>query len=110
MQHQGMGATEFYGPGPEFTVDTEKPLTLVTQFLTHDGTDEGNLTEIRRLYIQDGKVIANAASSIPGVTGNSITDPFCNSQKKAFWDYDHHQEKGGLASMGRTLKRGLVNG
>ena len=29
-------------------------------------------------------------------------------RKVAFKDYDHHQEKGGLASMGETLKRGMV--
>ena len=29
-------------------------------------------------------------------------------RKIAFKDYDHHQEKGGLASMGETLKRGMV--
>lgn len=45
---------------------------------------------------------------IPGVTGSAITDTFCNAQKAAFKDYDHHQEKGGLASMGETLKRGMV--
>ena len=46
-----------------------------------DGTDEGTLSEIRRLYVQDGKVISNAASSIPGVTGNAITDKFCDAQQ-----------------------------
>jgi len=103
-----MGAPDFYGPGPNYKVDSDRPLTIVTQFLTDDGTDEGTLSEIRRLYVQDGKVISNAASSIPGVTGNAITDTFCDAQKIAFKDYDHHQEKGGLASMGETLKRGMV--
>ena len=46
-----------------------------------DGTDEGTLSEIRRLYVQDGKVIANAPSMIPGVTGSAITDDFCNAQQ-----------------------------
>lgn len=104
----GMGAKTFYGNGSSFAVDSNEPLTLVTQFITHDGTDEGNLTEIRRLYIQHGKVIANAASRIPNVTGSAITDGFCNAQKKAFGDYDHHQKLGGLVSMGETLKRGMV--
>lgn len=103
-----MGAHSFYGPGKDFEVDSMKPLTVVTQFLTDDGTDTGKLVEIRRLYVQDGKLIQNAESSIPNVTGNAITDSFCNEQKKAFEDYDHHQEKGGLASMGEALARGLV--
>lgn len=50
-------------------------------FHPQDGTDEGTLSEIRRLYVQDGKVISNAASSIPGVTGNAITDTFCDAQQ-----------------------------
>jgi len=101
-----MGAHDFYGPGKE--LDSTKPLTVVTQFITDDNTDTGNLVEIRRIYIQDGKVIANADSEIENVTGNTMTDEFCNSQKKAFGDYDHHQVKGGLVSMGETLKRGMV--
>ena len=44
----------FYGPGPQFTVNnTEKPMTVVTQFITTDGTDNGDLKEIRHFYIQD---------------------------------------------------------
>ena len=27
-------------------------MTVVTQFLTHDGTDNGDLVEMRRLYLQ----------------------------------------------------------
>lgn len=34
--------------------------------------------------------------------------PYFFFRKIAFKDYDHHQEKGGLASMGETLKRGMV--
>ena len=31
-------------------------MTVVTQFITEDGTDNGDLVEIRRLYVQDGQV------------------------------------------------------
>jgi len=81
---------------------------VVTQFITDDQTDTGNLVEIRRIYLQDGKIIANADSKVEDAAGNTMTDEFCNAQKKAFSDYDHHQEKGGLRSMGETLKRGMV--
>jgi len=48
----------------------------VTQFLTTDGTDTGDLKEIRRFYVQDGKEIPNAKSNI--VQGfESITDETC---------------------------------
>jgi len=101
-----MGAHGFYGPGKE--VDSTIPMTVVTQFITDDQTDTGKLVEIRRIYVQNGKVIANAGSKIQNVTGNTMTDEFCNAQKETFGDYDHHQEKGGLQSMGEALKRGMV--
>lgn len=103
-----MGSTSFYGVGPEFAVDSSKPLTVVTQFLTADGTDEGELSEIRRLYVQDGKVITLANSSIPGVTGNAITDEFCTAQKKVFDDPNDFKQKGGMKAMGDALARGMV--
>ena len=79
-----MGDTSFYGKG--LTVDTSKKFTVVTQFITSDGTDSGTLSEIKRFYVQNGVVIPNSNSTITGVTGNSITDSFCNAQKTAFGD------------------------
>lgn len=49
----------FFGPGSQFQLDTTKPINVVTQFLTNDGTDNGDLVEIRRFYIQDGRKITN---------------------------------------------------
>merc|ERR1711957_1028177 len=70
-----MGDTSFYGQGPTFDVETTKPMTVVTQFLTHDGTDTGDLSEIRRFYVQDGRVIENSqATSLGSDGGSSITD------------------------------------
>lgn len=60
------------------------------------------------MYVQEGKVIAEANSSIPGTSGNSITDEFCSAQKAAFQDPDDHKAKGGLKKMGEALDRGLV--
>merc|ERR1719240_684858 len=57
-----MGNKTFYGPGPEFTVDTTRPMTVITQFLTDDCTDDGVLSEIRRHYVQDGKLIHSPPS------------------------------------------------
>lgn len=103
-----MGDKEFYGPGSFFTLDSTKLMTVVTQFLTDDGTDNGNLVEIRQFYLQDGKLISHASSSIPGVEGDSVTDALCKNQKTAFGSVDHFQVKGGLRSMGSALKRGMV--
>merc|ERR1712127_348458 len=92
-----MGALNFYGKGAGFDVDTTKPLTVVTQFITSDGTDAGDLSEIKRFYVQGGKVIENSESTILGTgAGNSVTDAFCGAQKTAFGDLNDFDRKGGL--------------
>jgi len=104
-----MGEPDFYGTGPGFKVDTTKPIQVVTQFLTADGTDTGDLSEIKRFYIQDGMVIPNSEATILGKKGgNSITDDFCTKQKKKFGDLNDFALKGGLKEMGEALDRGMV--
>jgi len=103
-----MGGETFYGFGPEFGVDTTKPITVVTQFLTTDGTDEGDLSEIRRLYVQDGKVINNSISSVTPHRADSIKDNYCEDQKVKFNNTDHFKKNGGLKRMGQAMDRGLV--
>merc|ERR1711862_308070 len=77
-----MGNLDFYGRGSQYDVDTLKPMTLVTQFLTTDGTDSGDLSEIRRFYVQDGKVIHSPPSTILGADdSDSITDAFCDAKE-----------------------------
>ena len=39
--------------------------------------DDGDLIDIRRFYVQDGKVIPNSNVSIAEVRGDSITDKVC---------------------------------
>jgi len=74
-------------------------MTVVTQFLTHDGTDVGNRSEVQRFYMQDGKVIENSEATVLGPSaGSSITDEFCSKQKA----------KGALKQMGEALDRGMV--
>jgi hypothetical protein len=53
-----MGNTAFYGPG--LTVDTNQKITVVTQFVGSP------FTSIRRFYVQNGRVIPNSNSTIPG--------------------------------------------
>ncbi|QDS73092.1 hypothetical protein FKW77_000280 [Venturia effusa] len=97
-----MGDTTFYGKGK--TVDTSSKFTVVTQFIGSP------LTEIKRFYVQNGKVIPNAQSKIPGVTGNSITPEFCTAQKAAFGETakDTFTKHGGFPSMSQALSRGMV--
>lgn len=101
-----MGNATFYGES--MIIDTTAPVTVVTQFITTDGTEAGDLSEIKRFYVQNGKVIPNSMSDISGVTGNSITDSFCSAQKNAFGDTDYMKAKGGLAAFGKQLDLGMV--
>jgi cellulose 1,4-beta-cellobiosidase len=104
-----MGDEDFFGPGKEFTVDTTKPMTVVTQFVTDDGTDDGDLVEIRRLYVQDGKVVKNSNANILGPDGgDSITEAYCTAQKKKFNDPDDFAKKKGLKQTGEALRRGMT--
>jgi cellulose 1,4-beta-cellobiosidase len=79
-----LGDQKFYGNGSEFKVDTTKPFTVVTQFVTHDGTDTGDVVEIRRKYVQGGVVIDNTNITLNGKTYNSISDDFCEDEATAF--------------------------
>lgn len=102
-----MGDTEFYGPGKK--IDTTKKFTVVTQFVTSDGTDSGTLTEIRRKYVQGGTVIDNSVSKISGITETgSVSDTFCNEQKTAFGDTNSFEKLGGMKAMGGAIGRGMV--
>jgi len=103
-----MGDQTFFGKGSSFKIDTSRPITVVTQFLTTDGTDTGDLSEIRRIYVQDGKQINNSHASISNLTADSVSDPACNAQKKAFGDINDFSKKGGLKQMGAALERGMV--
>jgi len=104
-----MGDRTFYGEGSSFTLDSSKPMTLVTQFITDDGTDNGNLIEMRRFWIQNGQTIANSVSQIPGMQAwDSVSEPMCDEQKATFKDPDDHREKNGLKQMGDSMARGQV--
>jgi hypothetical protein len=54
-----LGKKKFYGRGPSYCVDTTKPFTIVTRFVSVDGTDTGDLKEIQRFYKQNGRTIPN---------------------------------------------------
>ena len=95
-----MGDSSFYGKGK--TVDTSKKFTVVTQFI-------GNpLKEIKRFYVQNGKVIPNSQSKIPGVEGNSITPEYCDAQKKVFGDNYAFKDKGGFSGLSSAMSKGMV--
>ncbi|KAH7141026.1 glycosyl hydrolase family 7-domain-containing protein [Dactylonectria macrodidyma] len=99
------GNETFYGPGSEFTVDTTKTITVVTQFV--EGSS-GSLASIKRFYVQDGVVVANSESTIAGTSGNALTEEFCTAQKVAFGDEDDFTAKGGYSQMSDALASPMV--
>ncbi|KAL1841657.1 hypothetical protein VTJ49DRAFT_6763 [Mycothermus thermophilus] len=117
---------DFYGPGARYAIDSTRPLTVVTQFVK--GSD-GGLAEIRRFYVQDGRVIPNvgitgnysnnnnnnrnsgansssssSSSSSSNSTGSGMTGSFCRSAGNS----DAFVEKGGMAKLGKALAESMV--
>ncbi|KAK4159091.1 concanavalin A-like lectin/glucanase domain-containing protein [Cladorrhinum sp. PSN259] len=72
------GDRSFYGPG--MTVDTTKKFTVVTQFIKGFN---GQLSEIKRFYVQNGKMVA-------------------------FNDNDIFEEKGGMAQFSKAIEKPMV--
>lgn len=96
----GLGAHQYYGL--EKKVDTTRPFTVTTQFVTDDGTTSGTLEEIRRLYVQDGEIIQNAKVQFQKKSLDSITNRLCKATA------DDFTRLGGLAEMGEALGDGMV--
>jgi cellulose 1,4-beta-cellobiosidase len=103
-----MGIKDYYGEG--MIIDTKRPFSVITQFITTDGTSKGDLKEIKRFYKQDGKIIPNSKSDYSGKIKpyDSISDSFCEDQKNLFNDVNDFAKKGGLKTMGESLERGVV--
>jgi len=102
-------ARGYLGNGGQFQVDTTKPFTVVTQFVTTDGTDNGDLQEIRRVYVQNGRTIPNSKVNFPGIKQfDSVSDSFCSTLKNLFGDKNDFAAKGGIKKMGASLARGMV--
>jgi cellulose 1,4-beta-cellobiosidase len=91
-------SSKLYGRGPDYTINTLLPLTVHTDFITNNGTDSGNLIEIRRFYEQNGKI----------VFGGALTDEFIADKKKKFGEVNQWAKFGGMKSMGDSLRRGHV--
>lgn len=98
----------FYGPGPEFEVDTTKPLTVTTQFVTVDGTDSGKLKEVRQFYTQGGKTIEHPKYTVNGNKHDSISDEFCADWVAETQDGTNFLAKGGLQAVDDAFEAGAV--
>lgn len=104
-----LGSHNFFGNMSAYGVDTTKPFTVVTQFLTDDSTDTGKLKEIVRIFVQDGESIDTPSVKLDGKEYNSMTQEYCDAEKKWTTDVNDFGKKGGMDKMNTVLKReGLV--
>ncbi len=103
-----LGDKGFFGRGWNYTIDTTKKFTVVTQFITTDGTANGELSDIRRIWVQNGKVIQSRQVNLEGKQFNSITEDFCNTQKTVFQNPNDYQKRGGHKTMSDALTKGMV--
>ncbi|KAH9148030.1 hypothetical protein AeRB84_008470, partial [Aphanomyces euteiches] len=87
-----IGNHTFYGPGSSFAIDTSRPFTVVTQFLTDDNTANGELVQVNRFFVQDGKNVPSP---------QQISTSYCNQTATT-------AANGGLKAMGRAIKTGMA--
>lgn len=93
------GYEDYWAPNSSAVLDTSKPFTVITQFITDDGTTTGTLSEIKRIYQQDGVTLPSAISAS---TGDSINATWCASVDGSATEF------GNLVTMGEALGRGMV--
>jgi len=109
FQTYRLGNTSFFGEGPSFTIDTTKKITVVTQFVTEDGTDNGKLTEIRRHYEQGGKVVPTPSLMVGGKGPfSSVSTEYCQAEVDLFADRTNFLDKGGMGAMDAAFETGMV--
>merc|ERR1712185_774846 len=106
IQPHMLGTHDFFGPGSDFQIDSTKPVTVTTQFITNDGTDHGKLTEVRQFYQQDGKIIEHPSYTVNGKQHNTITDDFCADWVAVTQDGTNFLEKGGLDAVEKAIDAG----
>ncbi|KAJ0163257.1 Endoglucanase type C [Colletotrichum tanaceti] len=97
-----VNATDYYGRGADFEVDTTRKFTVVTQFSA--GAGDGKLRELRRMYVQDGRVIRNNVVNIEGPPRiDFMNDEYCEATGAT--DF---ARLGGMEGMGDAMTRGMV--
>jgi len=108
IQSWRFGERHFYGPGSGFDIDSNKPVTVTTQFITDDGTDDGTIVEARQFYTQHGKTVEHKHYALNGHKHDSITDKMCADWVAETKDCTNFLEKGGMKAVDTVFKNGAV--
>ncbi|KAL1511126.1 hypothetical protein AB1Y20_005946 [Prymnesium parvum] len=108
VQPYRLGNRSFYGPSAAAAIDSTRPFTVVTQFVTADGTDGGALSQIRRHYWQDGVRVDAAAVEVGGGRYDGISAEYCAAEAAAFGGNGTFAARGGMGSMGAANDAGMV--
>merc|ERR1719316_1075082 len=98
-----MGHKKFYGPGADYTINTEKPFTIVTEF-RDDG--KGHLAGMYQYYYQDGKKIEQPEYGFGD--GNAMTQETCTKIFKHYKDDDFFNDHGGMPQFSKAVERGMT--
>merc|ERR1712203_456408 len=78
------------------------------QFITDDGTDNGQVSQVRQFYTQNGKTIEHPQYSVNGNQHDRITDEFCSDWVATTHDGTNFLEKGGMKTISESLETGVV--
>jgi len=108
MQSYRLKNHTFYGPGPQFLVDSTQPITVTTQFITADGSDHGKLVEVKQFYTQNGKTIQHPFYTVHGNQYNTISDNYCMDWAAETRDGSNFEQKGGMGAVEKALDAGVV--
>jgi hypothetical protein len=93
------GAKSFYGRGTGYQLDSTQRFTVVTGFVTVDGTDNG---ELREMHSASTSRTAAPPSSRRSADSNCLSDGFCNF-------YGQSNGQGGVSyGMSQGMRRGMV--
>jgi len=96
------GNKSFFGSGA--TVDTKKPFTVTTQFVTDSS---GHLKEMRRFYTQGGRVYPQPSVTLNGESFDSVSDSYCAAENAAF-PGSMFMQRGAMSNIENSLRRGQV--
>merc|ERR1712070_46522 len=99
---------KFWGPGSDDKINSQQPVTVTTQFITADGTDNGQVTQVRQFYTQNGKTIEHPQYTVNGNQHDRITDEFCADWVAQTQDGTNFLDKGGMKTISESLEQGVV--